>query len=83
MTSPTPTPGITGRFAQASLDHTLMDRKGVGVNLISQTYHLFQNELSTVGSAFKKKKERRQLVDPPCQEAPLSHLVHSLVLSSS
>lgn len=50
MTSPTPTPGITGRFA--SLDHTLMDRKGVGVNLISQTYHLFQNEFSTVGSAF-------------------------------
>lgn len=56
MTSPKPTPGKTGRFAQASLDHTLMDRKGVGVNLISQTYHLFQNELSTVGSAFKKKK---------------------------
>lgn len=58
MTSPKPTPGKTGRFAQASLDHTLMDTKGVGANLISQTYHLFQNELSTVGSAFFLKKKK-------------------------
>lgn len=50
MTLPKPTLGKTDGFVQASSGYTLMDRKGVGINLISQTYHLFQNELSTVGS---------------------------------